>query len=123
MNNNSLTDEFAPTQFFLSQNYPNPFSERSVIKYCVPLKTKVNISVYNTEGEVLRVLVNDIKNPGTYETEIYLVSKSSTDKYSLADGNYFYQMTTEEFSSEKKWFCVNHLSGKLNMKTMLQFFW
>ena len=123
MNNNSLIDEFAPTQFFLSQNYPNPFSERSVIKYCVPLKTKVNISVYNTEGEVLRVLVNDIKSPGTYETEINLVSKSTKDKTRLADGYYFYQMTTEEFSSEKKWFCINHLYGKLNLRALAQLFW
>ena len=123
MNNNSLVDEFAPTQFFLSQNYPNPFNERSVLKYCVPLKTKVNISVYNTEGEVLRVLVNEIKNPGTYQIEINLKKQPAKGESRLGNGYYFYQMVTEEFSSEKKWFCINHLSGRLNLKALLQFLW
>ncbi len=119
-NNNSISDEFTPTQFFLSQNYPNPFNEKTVIKYCVPLKTKVHIAIYNTHGEMIRELVNEIKNPGTYEIEF--ATCHSGDFRNLSDGYYFYKMTTEEFASEKKWLCKNSLYGKLGMKNFLQLF-
>lgn len=123
MNNSSIADEIIPTQFFLSQNYPNPFNEKTAIKYCVPLKTKVHIAIYNTHGEMIRVLVNEIKNPGTYEVEFATCHSSESDdsERNLPDGYYFYKMITEEFSSEKKWFCINHLFGKINMKMLLQF--
>lgn len=117
-NNDSIADEFAPTQFFLSQNYPNPFKEKTMIKYCVPLRTNVHIAIYNTEGKMLRVLVNEIKNPGTYETEINIANQPVTDESRLPDGYYFYKMIAEEFTSEKKWLCKNSTFGKLDVKAM-----
>lgn len=122
MNNNSIADEFAPTQFFLSQNYPNPFRDKTVIKYCIPIKTKVHLAIYTTDGKELKVLINEIKDPGTYEVEIDLHDKHVQEKIEFPDGYYFYKMTSEEFSSEKKWFCKNSLYGKLRMKNFLQLF-
>ena len=116
MNNNSIADEFAPTQFFLSQNYPNPFREKTIVKYCIPIKTKVHLAIYTTDGKELKVLVDEIKNPGTYEVEIGLHGKHIQDRTEFPDGYYFYQMITEEFSSEKKWLCKNSFYIKLNMR-------
>jgi len=42
-----------PTEFYLGQNYPNPFSESTVIKFCVAYKTKVKLEVFNSEGKMI----------------------------------------------------------------------
>jgi hypothetical protein len=60
---------------------------------------------------MLMVLVDEIKNPGTYEVEFATrhSGESVDGRKELPDGYYFYKMITEEFSSEKKWFCINEL--------------
>ena len=118
-------DEVTPIKFLLSQNYPNPFSEKTVIKYCVAYKTRVQISVYNTEGEEIKKLVDEEKNPGTYEVEFSACHsrESMPDGKAggtLAQGYYFYRMTAGDFTSEKKWLCINKLSGRFNMKNLIQ---
>ena len=60
-------NEFLPSEFFLSQNYPNPFKDKTVIKYCVGYKTRVQLTVHNSDGMVLEKLVDEVKHPGTYE--------------------------------------------------------
>jgi hypothetical protein len=66
---NGVTNNLAPTEFHLSQNYPNPFKDRTSIKYCVPFTARVVITVYNTDGEMIEKLVNKEKSAGTYEIE------------------------------------------------------
>ncbi|MCW8823070.1 MAG: hypothetical protein OQK63_03230, partial [Ignavibacteriaceae bacterium] len=41
--------ELEPSEFSVGQNYPNPFKEKTVIKYCVAYKTRVQITIYNSE--------------------------------------------------------------------------
>ena len=79
-----FNDEFIPSEFYLSQNFPNPFRQTTNIKYCLPIKTKVNISVFNSEGIKIIELVNKIQEPGTYE-EIF-------DGRDLPDGSYNYEL-------------------------------
>ena len=67
--NNLFLNELEPSEFYLSPNYPNPFNEKTIIKYCVAYRTKVQIIVYNSEGKEIEKLVNEVKNPGTYEVE------------------------------------------------------
>jgi hypothetical protein len=67
--NGMVIKELAPPEFFLSQNYPNPFSEKTTIKYCVAYKTKVKLTVFDVEGNLIENLVDEEKNPGTYEVE------------------------------------------------------
>ena len=54
-------NELVPSEFFVSQNYPNPFKEKTIIKYCVAYKTRVQITVYNSEGEEIEKLVDEDK--------------------------------------------------------------
>jgi hypothetical protein len=110
--------ELEPTEFSIGQNYPNPFSEKTVIKYCVAYKTRVQIAVYKTEGEEIKKLVDEEKNPGTYEVEFSACHFCESGK--LDQGYYFYRMRAGDFTSEKKWLCINKLSGRLNMKNLLQ---
>lgn len=125
-NNNSIMDDVTPMAFYLSQNYPNPFREKTVIKYCVAYKSRVQISVYSTEGEEIEKLVDEEKNPGTYEVEFNTLACHSRE--SLPDGKvgrnlqgyYYYKMVAGDFTSEKKWLCINKLSGRFNMKNLIQ---
>jgi len=61
--------ELVPAEFYLSQNYPNPFGKKTVIKYCVPYKSWVKLTVFNSTGEKIIQLVDEEKKPGTYEVE------------------------------------------------------
>ena len=75
--------DIEPTEFYLSQNYPNPFKEKTVIKYCIPYRTKVKLEVFNPEGELIKILQDEEKCTGTYEVEFNAIG--------LLDGNYIYR--------------------------------
>ncbi|HKZ36100.1 MAG TPA: hypothetical protein VJ184_00515 [Chryseolinea sp.] len=91
-------DDTTPLEFYLSQNYPNPFKEKTVIKYCVAYKTRVQITVYNSEGEEIEKLVDEEKKPGTYE----VVFQSAVGSRQLAIGDYFYRLQAGDYRSEKR---------------------
>lgn len=76
-----------PKDFVLHQNYPNPFNPSTTIKFAVPKTSLVNIKVYDLTGQEVSVLVNEVKEAGTYEIKF--------DARSLASGIYLYRMTAE----------------------------
>jgi hypothetical protein len=80
----------------------------------VAYKTRVQIAVYNTEGEEIEKLVDEEKNPGTYEVEFSTCHSCESLPDGKAgrnqlEGDYFYRMTAGDYSSEKKWLCINNL--------------
>ena len=93
-------DKVIPLEFYLSQNYPNPFKEKTSIKYCVAYKTRVQITVHNSKGGVIEKLVDEEKQPGTYEIEFSTVEKHRDS--ALQNGNYSCRLTAGDYSSEKK---------------------
>ncbi len=106
LNNNSRMEEVTPLKFYLSQNYPNPFSEKTTIKYCIGYKTKVVLTVFNAEGDELEKLVDEEQKPGTYEIEF----QSAVGSRQLASGDYFYCLKAGDYSSEKKMVLENESS-------------
>ena len=98
LSSNSRMDDTTPLEFYLSQNYPNPFKEKTVIKYCVAYKTRVQITVYNSEGKEIEKLVDEEKKPGTYE----VVFQSAVGSRQLAIGDYFYRLQAGDYRSEKR---------------------
>jgi hypothetical protein len=83
-----------PKDFVLHQNYPNPFNPATTIKFAVPKTSLVSIEVYDLSGQEVAVLVNEVKEAGTYEIKF--------DARNLASGVYFYKMIAGYFSSVKK---------------------
>jgi len=83
-----------PSEFYLSQNYPNPFSEKTTIKFCVAYKAKVRLEVFNPEGEMIKKLLDEEKEAGTYEVEFSACG--------LSEGTYIYQLQVGDFLSTKK---------------------
>ena len=85
----SLTKEFN-----LSQNYPNPFNPTTSINFVLKNSGKVNLSVFNTKGEVVSVLANEQMNAG---------SQSFTfDASNFNSGVYFYQLNVNGITESKK---------------------
>ena len=83
--------EFVPSEFYLSQNSPNPFSEYTNIKYCLPVKAEVNLNIYDTDGNIVKELVNDIQEAGTYEIKL-----NSLD---FSEGQYYYAFEAVDMCS------------------------
>ena len=52
-------DELVPSEFYLSQNYPNPFKEKTTIKYCVPDKTSIKLTVLDPDMTIIKELESD----------------------------------------------------------------
>ncbi|MCZ6703271.1 MAG: T9SS type A sorting domain-containing protein, partial [Ignavibacteria bacterium] len=80
--------------FKLIQNYPNPFNPNTIIEFQIPAKSNVHLSLYNTIGEQILVLVDEEKDAGTYEIEL-----SGVD---LPSGVYFYQLRAGDRIETKK---------------------
>ena len=93
-------DEVIPLEFLLSQNYPNPFKDKTVIKYCVAYKTRVQITVYNSEGKEIEKLIDEEKQPGAYEVEFSTCH--SCESRNPKDEAYYYRMEAGEYKSEEK---------------------
>jgi hypothetical protein len=92
---NSEMEEMIPLKFFLSQNYPNPFKEKTTIKYCLAYQSRVQLIVFNSDNEKVETLVDEIKEPGTYEVEFRVSSR-------LRGGIYSYRLEAGEFTQTKK---------------------
>ena len=87
-------DELVPSEYYLSQNYPNPFRERTTIKYCVPDKTFIKITVLDPDMTIIKELENEVREAGTYQVEF--------NANSLSYGTYFYKLEAKEFNKTKE---------------------
>jgi parallel beta-helix repeat protein len=56
-----------PTDFELQQNYPNPFNPSTSIRFALPERSTVTLTLYNTLGVEVDVLVNGELEPGMYQ--------------------------------------------------------
>ena len=92
-----------PTTFFLSQNYPNPFNPITKLDYNLPLRSKVNISVYNVLGQEIKTLLNEVKEYG-YHSVIWN-GKDNSGK-DMASGVYFARITSQSFIKTRKMLLV-----------------
>jgi len=87
-------EEEIPTNFLLSQNFPNPFNPITTIKYQIPEISFVTLKVYDVLGSEVVTLVNEEKNIGSYEVEFNGIS--------LPSGIYFYRLQAGSFVETKK---------------------
>ena len=88
-----------PIVFSLSQNYPNPVTHSTTIKYGLPQESRVDIRVFNSAGQQIRTLVKENQDPGYYKVKWDLRGVSGEH---LPNGVYFYRITAGEFIRTKK---------------------
>jgi hypothetical protein len=87
-----------PGKFNLSQNYPNPFNPSTTIEYSVATTGKVELAIYNVQGQKISTLVSGNKTAGSYKTTF--------DASNLASGVYFYKLTAGSDILTKKMLVV-----------------
>ena len=78
-----------PRSFNLYQNYPNPFNPKTIISWQSSVSGNLKITVYDSLGKEVAVLLNEVRLPGKYEIEF------DADKYKLSSGVYFYKLKAE----------------------------
>jgi len=84
----------------LSQNFPNPFNPDTWIPYQLAEDSEGTISIYNTEGKLIRTLDLGKGKAGIYKA--YWDGKDDKGQI-LASGVYFYVLTTTDgFTDIKK---------------------
>jgi len=84
----------APADYTLQQNYPNPFNPVTTISYSLPIKSEVELVIYNALGESVMQLVNEEKETGRYSVKF-----NATE---LPSGIYFYRLQAGSFVETKK---------------------
>ncbi|MGB5896166.1 MAG: hypothetical protein WBG58_18470 [Ignavibacteriaceae bacterium] len=91
---NGETENSIPSEFTLSQNFPNPFYPSTTIKYQIPELSFVSLKVYYVLGSEITTLVNEEKPIGSYEVDFSANggSASGGNAYSLPRGIYFYRL-------------------------------
>lgn len=95
--------QILPGRFHLDQNYPNPFNPWTKIKFSIAgepgLVSAVNLTVFDLNGNLIRVLVNDKLPAGFFE-----ITWDGKNKRNLpvAAGTYFYVLTTDTKKLAKK---------------------
>ncbi len=85
-------DGFLPTGTTLIQNYPNPFNMQTTIEYQLPVSTRITLNIYDLQGRILRMLVNDIQYAGSYSV---VWDGKNNHGESLCTGVYYYMLTLD----------------------------
>ncbi len=93
-----------PQSYALGQNYPNPFNPTTVIRYQLPVESRVSVTVYDVLGRAVARLVDGVESAGMRTVR--------WDASAAATGVYFYRLDAtgitdhQSFSEVKKMLLV-----------------
>ncbi|MDE0323018.1 MAG: leucine-rich repeat domain-containing protein [Candidatus Poribacteria bacterium] len=93
-----------PKETSLLANYPNPFNPETWIPYQLAEPADVTLTIYTSDGTVVRTLMLGHQPVGIYQAKnraAYWDGKNEVGE-SVANGVYFYTLTTGNFSATKK---------------------
>jgi hypothetical protein len=80
--------------FDLYQNYPNPFNPVTIIRYSIPDRSYVQLTIYNTIGQIITNLINEELEAGIHE--------ATFDAANFPSGMYIYRLQAGEYVRSKK---------------------
>ena len=83
-----------PEEFALQQNYPNPFNPSTTIRYGLPNRSHVTLTVFNTLGQQVSVLQNGEQEAGYHEVQF--------DGSGLASGVYLCRIQAGSYVETKQ---------------------
>ncbi|MCX6149161.1 MAG: lamin tail domain-containing protein [Ignavibacteriales bacterium] len=95
------SEKVLPKEFVLEQNFPNPFNPGTTIKYSLPFESNIKVIVYNSIGQIVKELVNGIRQAGQYQTTF--------DGSKLSSGIYFYSMNASSISGKESYRSVKKM--------------
>jgi hypothetical protein len=83
-----------PKVFFLRENYPNPFNPSTTIRYGLPHRSAVQLTIFSTLGQQVATLVEGEQQAGYHEVQF--------NGSGLSSGVYFYRLTAGTFVQARK---------------------
>ena len=78
-----------PAAFALYPNFPNPFNPSTTIRFTTDKLSEVILSIYDINGRLVRTLMRETLNAGTYSTQW---EGSDSRGNSVPSGVYLYQL-------------------------------
>jgi subtilisin family serine protease len=93
MTNTNYQNE-VPENFYILENYPNPFNPSTKIRFSIPERSKVKLTLNDILGREIKTLFNEEINPGVKEVEL--------DGTNLASGVYLIRMVTNNYQKTLK---------------------
>ncbi|MEW6653744.1 MAG: S8 family serine peptidase, partial [Bacteroidota bacterium] len=69
-----MKEQTIPSEFVLHQNYPNPFNPTTIISYQLQAASHVTLKVYDVLGREAATLVDEYKQPGTYNSQFSILN-------------------------------------------------
>jgi len=94
-----FSNENDQISFDLYQNYPNPFNPTTTIRFSNDEPSKVNLKIYNIQGQLVKVLVDEFKNSGEYSA---FWDGTCSSGNQVISGLYFYQLKAGDKNLTKK---------------------
>ena len=87
--------------YALLQNYPNPFNPSTTIRYGLPSRSHVTLTVFNTLGQQVAALVQGEQEAGYHEAVF--------DAAGLSSGVYLYGLTAGDFVQTRELVLVRRI--------------
>lgn len=76
-----------PSKLYLDQNYPNPFNPTTLIRYGLPERTHVKMTINTLLGNEISTVIDEVQDAGTYTYDF--------SAHDIPSGIYFYRLYTE----------------------------
>jgi len=88
-----------PGEYSLSQNYPNPFNPVTTLRYDLPERAEVVLTVYDILGREVKTLVRGVQEPG-FKSVIW--NGTNDAGRPMSAGIYLYRVQAGDFVQVKK---------------------
>jgi len=85
--------------FALEPNYPNPFADATTLNFSVAERSTVRIDIYDVKGALVRTLVNETLDAGSYPITWDGTNESGA---AMPQGSYIAHMTAGSFNASVK---------------------
>lgn len=96
---NDISQKESSINFKLDQNYPNPFNPSTKIDYFLKSSDKVKINIYDSNGSLVRTLLNEEQIEGP--NSVIWNGKNNYGEL-VSSGVYFYQLQVGNYKEAKK---------------------
>jgi len=93
-NGQNIFNENSDNNYFLGNNYPNPFNPTTRISYTLPEDNFVTLKIYDNLGREVATLVNETKTEGSYSVDF--------NARNFSTGVYYYKLVAGNFTDTKR---------------------
>ena len=90
----NTAQEISVSDFYLYNNYPNPFNPSTVIKFKIPVNTFISLTVHDILGREVEKIAEGNLDEGIHSFNF--------NGAGLSGGVYFYTLTANKFSQTRK---------------------